>query len=191
VQWWQSGQSLQPAQWRTPAQARQCRDQAAATSREQNFLVAGTLVSGPFRAAVGVLKEHASLVAEQFRTPPPVAQASRLVKGANVTARSGPTPPTWALQQVSGYPGYTGRDANIVAQAARDLKRTFDMAGGETRSTYAHRVGSVRAGGIGRDFTFSHAPLRQANSASSWSIRDSPSLSVTSSITRSLSWTIR
>src|SRR5258708_2173159 len=97
----------------------------------------------------------------------------------------------WALQQVSGYPGYTGRDANIVAQAARDLKRTFDMARGETRSTYAHRVGSLRAGGIGRDFTFSHAPLRQANSASSWSIRDSPSLSVTSSITRSLSWTIR
>ena len=81
VPWWQSGQSLQQAQWGTPAQARQCRDQAAATSREQNFLVAGTLVSGPFRAAVGVLKEHASLVAEQFRTPPPVAQACLLVKG--------------------------------------------------------------------------------------------------------------
>jgi hypothetical protein len=38
-------------------------------------------------------------------------------------------------------------------------ERTFDMAGGEARSTYAHRAGSVRAGGIDRDFTFSHAPL--------------------------------
>ena len=91
--------------------------------------MAGTVVSGPFRAAVGVLKEPVSLVAEQFRTPPPVAQASLLVKGANVTARSGPTPPTWALQQVSGYPGYTGRDANIAAEAALDPKRTSDMTG--------------------------------------------------------------
>ncbi len=125
---------------------------------------------------------------EQFRTPPPVAQASLLVKGKCDC-------PFWAdsadlgVQQVGGYPGYTGRDANIVAQAALDLNLRYDR--GETRSTYAHRAGSVRAGGIGRDFTFSHAPLRQANSASSWSIRDSPSLSVTSSITRSLSWTIR
>src|SRR6266849_8342146 len=46
VPWWQSGQSLQQAQWRTPAQARQCRDQAAATSREQNFLKAETSIPG-------------------------------------------------------------------------------------------------------------------------------------------------
>ena len=42
--WWQSGLSLQQAQWRTPAQARQCRNQAVATSREQNFLVAETSI---------------------------------------------------------------------------------------------------------------------------------------------------
>src|SRR5882672_5239295 len=33
-------------------------------------------------------------------------------------AAPGPTLPTWALQQVVGYLGYTGRDANVVAEAA-------------------------------------------------------------------------
>jgi len=37
----------------------------------------------------------------------------------------GPTLPTWALQQVVGYLGYTGRDANIAAKAARDPNRLF------------------------------------------------------------------
>jgi len=37
----------------------------------------------------------------------------------------GPTLPTWALQQVGGYLRYTGRAANIVAEAARDPKRSF------------------------------------------------------------------
>jgi hypothetical protein len=32
----------------------------------------------------------------------------------------GPTLPTWALQQVGSYLGYTGRDANVVAKAAHD-----------------------------------------------------------------------
>ena len=32
----------------------------------------------------------------------------------------GPTLPTWALQQVGSYLGYTGRDPNLVAKAARD-----------------------------------------------------------------------
>ena len=32
----------------------------------------------------------------------------------------GPTLPTCALQQVVGYLGYTGRDANVDAKAARD-----------------------------------------------------------------------
>jgi hypothetical protein len=32
----------------------------------------------------------------------------------------GPTLPTWTLQQVGSYPGYTGRDANVVAKAAFD-----------------------------------------------------------------------
>jgi hypothetical protein len=30
------------------------------------------------------------------------------------------SPTTWALQQVGSYPGYTGRDANVVAKAAFD-----------------------------------------------------------------------
>src|SRR5258707_7704310 len=63
VPWWQSGQSLQPAQWRTPAQARQCRDQAAATSREQNFLVAEISIPARFpvklHAKVGTLVSKA------------------------------------------------------------------------------------------------------------------------------------
>src|SRR6266849_8762595 len=42
----------------------------------------GTLVSGPFRAAVqGSEGAQSRWFAEQFRTPPPVAQASLLVKG--------------------------------------------------------------------------------------------------------------
>jgi len=37
---------------------------------------------------------------------------------------SGPTLPTWALQQVVGYLRYTGRHANVVGKAARDPQRT-------------------------------------------------------------------
>ncbi len=36
----------------------------------------------------------------------------------------GPILPTWAVQQVVGYLGYTGRGANTVARAARDPKPT-------------------------------------------------------------------
>jgi hypothetical protein len=36
----------------------------------------------------------------------------------------GPILPTWALQQVGSYLGYTGRDGNIVATAAHDPNRT-------------------------------------------------------------------
>src|SRR5258707_14574923 len=39
------------------------------------------------------------------------------------TSAPGPTLPTWALQQVGSYPGYTGRDANVVATAALDPLR--------------------------------------------------------------------
>jgi hypothetical protein len=35
-------------------------------------------------------------------------------------SESGPTLPTWALQQVGSYLGSSGRDANVVATAARD-----------------------------------------------------------------------
>src|SRR6266478_6688849 len=37
----------------------------------------------------------------------------------------GPTLPTWALQQVGSYLGYTGRDPNVVAKAALDPWRRF------------------------------------------------------------------
>jgi hypothetical protein len=33
---------------------------------------------------------------------------------------SGPRLPTWAMQQVGSYLGYTGRDANVSAEAALD-----------------------------------------------------------------------
>jgi hypothetical protein len=42
-----------------------------------------------------------------------------------MTAR-GPTLPTWALQQVVGYPGYSGRDANTVVKAALDPQLPFE-----------------------------------------------------------------
>src|SRR5260370_36904897 len=54
----------------------------------------------------------------QFRieaTPLP-----RTAEGTGVMAGSGPTLPTWALQQVVGYLRCTGRDFNAVAKAARD-----------------------------------------------------------------------
>ncbi len=49
----------------------------------------------------------------------------------------------------------------------------------------------MRDGGIAHDLTFSQAPLRQAKSANSWSIRGNPNSSVISSIARSESCTIR
>ena len=36
---------------------------------------------------------------------------------------AGPTLPTWTVPQVGSYLRYTGRDANIVAEAALDPKR--------------------------------------------------------------------
>ncbi len=39
----------------------------------------------------------------------------------------GPRLPTWALQQVVSYPGYTGRDDNIVAKAACDPEETLPI----------------------------------------------------------------
>ncbi len=40
-------------------------------------------------------------------------------------AAIGPTLPTWAPRQVGSYLGYTGRNANIVAEAALDPQLTF------------------------------------------------------------------
>jgi hypothetical protein len=46
----------------------------------------------------------------------------------------GPTPTTWAVQQVVGYLGHTGSDANVVAEAALDPFRTNEFSsGGSTR----------------------------------------------------------
>src|SRR5258706_1708150 len=40
----------------------------------------------------------------------------------------GSTLPTWALQQVVGYPGHTGRDANVAAKTARDPLRILSVS---------------------------------------------------------------
>jgi hypothetical protein len=37
----------------------------------------------------------------------------------------GPTQPTWAVQQVGSYLGYTGRGAGVVAKAAFDPEPTL------------------------------------------------------------------
>jgi hypothetical protein len=39
-------------------------------------------------------------------------------------SESGPTQPTWAVQQVGSYLGYTGRGAGVVAKAAFDPQQT-------------------------------------------------------------------
>src|SRR5260370_39509128 len=42
-----------------------------------------------------------------------------------------PTLPTWAMQQVGSYPGYIGRDGNVVAKAAPDpVLPSRQVAGG-------------------------------------------------------------
>jgi len=51
----------------------------------------------------------------------------------------GPTLPTWALQQVVGYLRYTGRDANVVTQAARDPYATSELRDGGA-STFPPRA---------------------------------------------------
>jgi hypothetical protein len=47
-----------------------------------------------------------------------------------VMAAYGPTQPTWAVQQVGSYLGYTGRGAGVVAKAAFDPNRPFGQAAG-------------------------------------------------------------
>ena len=51
---------------------------------------------------------------------------------------NGPTPPTFAVQQVVGYLGYTGRAAYVVATAAHDP---------DILSTAGHDLLSVHARG--------------------------------------------
>ena len=48
----------------------------------------------------------------------------RLGKGPEMSL-AGPTRPTWALQQVVGYMGCTGRGPNALTTAALDPKRRF------------------------------------------------------------------
>jgi len=45
----------------------------------------------------------------------------------------GPTLPTWTLQQVVGYLGYTGRGANAVAKAALDPTQRVKVAASTCR----------------------------------------------------------
>ena len=47
-------------------------------------------------------------------------QSATPFKDACRMSESGPTLPTRAWQQVVGYPGHSGRDANVVAEAALD-----------------------------------------------------------------------
>ena len=51
--------------------------------------------------------------------------------GANARARHesgyGPTPTTWAMQQVVGYLGYSGRHAPVVVTAALDRLPPFPI----------------------------------------------------------------
>jgi hypothetical protein len=60
----------------------------------------------------------------------PAARRFRFCRSDEVsgTAHFGPTLPTWALQQVVSYLGYTGRDANVVAEAAFDPMQTFNRS---------------------------------------------------------------
>ncbi len=57
------------------------------------------------------------------------------------TAALGPTLTTSTVRQVGGYPGYTGRDANIVAEAALGPIPAMQPA--------AHSITSSARSGIG------------------------------------------
>jgi len=65
----------------------------------------GACCGSPKRSHRG--ERHSVLIA-----PPPVCG-----RGGSVSL-IGPTLPTWAMQQVGGYLGYTGRAANVIAKAA-------------------------------------------------------------------------
>jgi hypothetical protein len=52
------------------------------------------------------------------------SKAVHLVKTCRCNSAYGPTLPTWAVQQVVGYLRYTGRDANIVAEAVLNPEPT-------------------------------------------------------------------
>ena len=52
-----------------------------------------------------------------------------IVDGGTLSSGFGPRLPTWALQQVVGYLGYTGRDVDVVATAAHDPKRNSRGSG--------------------------------------------------------------
>jgi hypothetical protein len=49
----------------------------------------------------------------------------------------GPRLPTLAMQQISGYLGYTGRAAKVIVKAALDPKR-------QTLETYCHSALTMR-----------------------------------------------
>jgi hypothetical protein len=66
------------------------------------------------------------------------------------------------LQQVVSYLGYTGRDANVVAEAAFDPKRPFARAQ-SCKGTKPHLETLRRTGGIKSRAMLSHAPDDKAS----------------------------
>jgi hypothetical protein len=64
-------------------------------------------------------------------TAPCDDDATRTEPGAvvrNPSHLSGPTLPTWAVQQVGGYLRYSDHSANVATKAAHDPNRTFTVA---------------------------------------------------------------
>jgi hypothetical protein len=92
----------------------------------------------------------------------------------------GPTLPTWALQQVVGYRGYSGRDANAVAEAALDPKETNSASAccnALTPLVHASdrrapsNFGILKAGGFGKHATASfggQGPPGRSPAGSPW-----------------------
>jgi hypothetical protein len=62
-------------------------------------------------------------------------------------SESGPGLPTCVLQPVVGYPGYSGRDADIVADAARDPNRSSHTPHLGPQRRLAALLESFRIGG--------------------------------------------
>src|SRR5258708_3806078 len=71
-------------------------------------------------------------------------------------AAIGPTLPTWALQQVGNYRGYTGRSANVVAKATPDPKPPSGFRTGALSGSPGHKRLALDALSIASSL-FAHA----------------------------------
>src|SRR6266481_8105677 len=85
----------------------------------------------------------------------------------------GPTLPTWALQQVGSYLGYTGRDANVVAKAALDPFRRSRLVCG----IFSIDTPLALIGGAHFLISLRRNPARYSGVARSGSTRVAPRLS--------------